>query len=150
MRPEKSYEFNNLLVLFFTTLAALVLFIFPIHTGSIYFLARRVQKLQISLGMIPDDVIQPALPVLITNVLIFIASYIFWGFLAYTFLKRRKRSYSPFTYGILMPVFFLLIMFPYVLFYSNKASVPFSFIGTIIISLIQVPLSSLILKDTEK
>lgn len=149
MKKETVNELKNFFILFLSVISTLFFFILPNQTGYSYFLATKLQNIRIKLGMIPDTLLHDKLPIpiLLTNVLTFISLNILFGSLAYLALNRRTKRNSSTTYGLLMPIFFLLITFPYAIFSDDKGSGPFAFIGALVISVIQIPLSNLILRD---
>jgi hypothetical protein len=140
-------ELKNYLTSAVASIISLLVFVLFNRFGLVYPLAGAIYKIKEILGLVHTDPLKgPYLPILGTNIMLFVLLNVIFGYLAYILINRRGANYHGVFYGMAMVVVFFIITFSMSVASLDNAASPISYIGTLLEALVQLPLSQKVIR----
>jgi len=140
-------ELRNLLTSACAIVVILVTFLMINRFDFVHTFAKVIYKVPELFGLVQTDPTKgPHLPILSTNVLLFVLLNIIFGYLTYILINRWGTIFHGIINGIIMVAVFFLITYSSSVNSIDKAAEPFAYIGTFLVAFIQLPLSQIMIK----
>lgn len=140
-------ELRNLLTSACAIIIILVTFLMINRLDFVPTFAKVIYKVPELFGLVQTDPMKgPHLPILSTNVLLFLLLNIIFGYLAYILIKKWGTIFPGIFNGIIMVAVFFIITYTNSVNSIDKAAEPFAYIGTFLVAFIQLPLSQILIK----